>query len=625
MSVWLSEIGRVAVTALLAVSILVALPQPASAAIITVNETDDELDIPTGDGDCSLREAIRAANLDVPVDACPAGSGADIVSVPFGTYPLEIAGVGEDNGQTGDLDITAALTIQASSGMPTIDGKNLDRVLDIPLDDIDVTISGFRITDGNVAGDGGGIRSLGDLTLANTSVESSQATGKGGGIATLSLGSATNAPVLQDSGVTFNTAVQGGGGIFMYRSSGQLERMRVGSNTTDGHGGGLLVDSCSVVVSQSWVHNNQADGNGGGLAPVFCSFLVDRTTISDNNAVDGDGLWNEDASNTLLANTTISGNGAAITGGKGGGVANPFNGSLQLHNVTFEANAASAAGTGGHIFNDPFADELTASNVLMGDDAGGGHCAGTSPTENGSNMEQDGDANPCGFDEVADVLIDTLEANGGPELLGGVGQPPTHALLPGSPAIDAATDGEAVDQRGLPRPQGSSFDLGSYERAFCQGVLVNEVGSEGDDSITASTEVDGILGLGGDDVIHALEGNDAVCAGAGNDVVLGGFPGSVADGADVLVGGTGADDLRGGGNADDLIGGGGGDLLMGQAGADDATGGAGGDDVRGNAGNDDLAGNGGPDKLAGGPGNDDCNGGPGTDTSTGCETKTGIP
>jgi CSLREA domain-containing protein len=54
-----------------------------TAAAITVNTTDDELN---ADGDCSLREAIVAANTDTAVDACPAGSGADTINLPAGTY-----------------------------------------------------------------------------------------------------------------------------------------------------------------------------------------------------------------------------------------------------------------------------------------------------------------------------------------------------------------------------------------------------------------------------------------------------------------------------------------------------------------------------------------------------------
>jgi hypothetical protein len=58
---------------------------------------------------------------------------------------------------------------------------------------------------------------------------------------------------------------------------------------------------------------------------------------------------------------------------------------------------------------------------------------------------------------VADAGLGPLADNGGPTL--------THALLAGSPAIDAA-DGAvcpATDQRGVARPQGAGCDVGAYE------------------------------------------------------------------------------------------------------------------------------------------------------------------
>jgi CSLREA domain-containing protein len=65
--------------------VLAYASSPAWAAEITVNTTADELN---ADGDCSLREAIAAANTDAAVDACAKGSGADTINVPSGTYPL---------------------------------------------------------------------------------------------------------------------------------------------------------------------------------------------------------------------------------------------------------------------------------------------------------------------------------------------------------------------------------------------------------------------------------------------------------------------------------------------------------------------------------------------------------
>jgi hypothetical protein len=58
---------------------------------------------------------------------------------------------------------------------------------------------------------------------------------------------------------------------------------------------------------------------------------------------------------------------------------------------------------------------------------------------------------------VGSVGLDPLADNGGPTL--------THALLAGSPAIDAADAAvcPATDQRGVARPQGSACDVGSFE------------------------------------------------------------------------------------------------------------------------------------------------------------------
>ncbi|NIM52595.1 MAG: CSLREA domain-containing protein, partial [Gemmatimonadales bacterium] len=108
------------------------------AATITVNTTDDELN---ADGDCSLREAITAANTDAVVDTCTAGSGTDTITVPAGTYTLSIAGTGEDAAATGDLDVTDDLTINGAGADSTIiDGGGIDRVLHVDPASMGVTV-----------------------------------------------------------------------------------------------------------------------------------------------------------------------------------------------------------------------------------------------------------------------------------------------------------------------------------------------------------------------------------------------------------------------------------------------------------------------------------------------------
>src|SRR5688500_8807199 len=79
-------------TALIITSLALAggLVTPAFAANITVNITTDEN---TNNANCSLREAIVAANNNVANNGCPAGSGDDVITLASGsTYTLSLAG-----------------------------------------------------------------------------------------------------------------------------------------------------------------------------------------------------------------------------------------------------------------------------------------------------------------------------------------------------------------------------------------------------------------------------------------------------------------------------------------------------------------------------------------------------
>ena len=106
------------------------------------------------------------------------------------------------------------------------------------------------------------------------------------------------------------------------------------------------------------------------------------------------------------------------------------------------------------------------------------------------------------------------------------------------------------NQKGVKKaPGGDNADIGAYERALCAGVLVNEVGTAGDDKLKGTTKKDGILALGGKDTVKGKKGNDGLCGGAGKDKLRGG-PGDDdirgQGGKDLLVGGKGDDDLAGG-------------------------------------------------------------------------------
>ena len=186
-------------TLLAGMALSVAPPKAAYAAdnINVTADSADVLDANSGDcatmtiddlandnpnGETSLREAICAANNT---------AGADVITLPAGTYTLTIEGTDEDANATGDLDITDDLTINGAGEATTIiDGGGKDRVLHI-MSDVTVVINDVTITNGKTddggpggagagdGGDGGGIYNVGTADLTNSTV-SGNTTGNGG-------------------------------------------------------------------------------------------------------------------------------------------------------------------------------------------------------------------------------------------------------------------------------------------------------------------------------------------------------------------------------------------------------------------------------------------------------------
>ncbi|MEJ5223541.1 MAG: CSLREA domain-containing protein [Anaerolineales bacterium] len=212
---------------------------PAYAATFTVNTTADSVDANPGNGvcadsggACSLRAAIMEAN---------ALAGADVITLPVGTYLLTLPGA-DNTGAGGDLDITESLTITgAGSGSTTIQQTvSGERVIHIVLD-VTVSISGVTITGGSgTTGQGGsGIYNNGTLTVNNSVITGNTTTYQGGGIYNNS-GTLT----ITNSTISNNSAARRGGGIL----------------TT---GSGALTVTNSVIESNTASGTNSFDGGGG--------------------------------------------------------------------------------------------------------------------------------------------------------------------------------------------------------------------------------------------------------------------------------------------------------------------------------------------------------------------------
>ena len=226
-----------------------------------------------------------------------------------------------------------------------------------------------------------------------------------------------------------------------------------GTFSGNGLDGGVFDSEGGSVVSSKF-ENNGGPGLGGGVVN-FGTLTVESSTISGNTVTDatvsdGGGIYNESGTGTLtVMNSTISGN----TATNGGGIYNE-SGTVAVMNSTISGNSAT---NGGGVYN--LSGTVTVTNSIIAASTGG-NCGGAF-TDGGHNID---DGATCGFGALSmsnmNPLLDPagLQNNGGPTR--------TIALLPGSPAINAAAGCPATDQRGIARPQDSACDIGAYEFVF---------------------------------------------------------------------------------------------------------------------------------------------------------------
>ncbi len=435
------------------------LARPAAAATFHVDRSDDSATASACTdvmpNDCSLRGAILAAN---------GSAGMDTVVLPAGTYDLTIKGAGEDMAVTGDLDITEDVTLQGDGSATTIiDGSQLgdamhppDRIFHIDpagSGTLQVTISGVTIRKGATAVIPG-VSAVGGGILNGSGCNPCSAVG--------------SAVMLSDVVLQGNSSASGGGGIGNYGAMTIVGSV-ISGNSTDNVGGGIAQgDVGSLEMHDTTVSGNAATSDGGGVVSGFLgssstvpAVTIAGCTFADNTAHRGAGLFRTGGAVTI-ANSTFSHNSADNTGTSGGAI-HAANGGVAANNVTIAFN--TGAGGGGGVYG-----AVTLGNtILAGNSAPTGPDCNGSITSTGHNLIQV----PCtiGGDATGN-LIGQVPALGALANYGGPTQ--THALLPGSPGLDAADPGvpgsgggacEATDQRGTTRPQpgGGRCDMGAFE------------------------------------------------------------------------------------------------------------------------------------------------------------------
>ncbi len=247
--------------------------------VFLVNKTADSADGACGIDDCSLREAIIAAN---------SRPGPDTILLPSGNYALTINGPGDSGG---DLNVSDALTLQGDGeAASTIDAGALgDRIFDIRAG---AAISGVLISGGNSA-NGGGIAVIhANLSLVNSTVRANSAA-LGGGIFLDAAGL-----TLTGSKIESNSASQNGAGIYAGPGSNlTIDASAIQDNHAAGTGGGIY-NQGALVITASTLSANTAN-TAGGLALISGKATIQGDSIFANSPLGidlgGDGVTSNDA------------------------------------------------------------------------------------------------------------------------------------------------------------------------------------------------------------------------------------------------------------------------------------------------------------------------------------------
>lgn len=390
---------------------------------------------------------VRSAQLDImDLDltngrAPAAGAGTNALSGGFWT------GWGTNYGYVGVAAGVAGGAVRAQDAQVTVTHSTLSNsaagwggaiaALGGSLTLTDVTIQSCLAAPGEAAvfeswpgGDG-----MIDAFVPNVGVIGALGGGRGGALALYQ--TVTN---IRQSTLTSNVATNGGGAIFALGGSLTLSDAMIEGNSAVGgdayarvrtlleKGENAFIPYLVPAVDAEYDADAPVTGFGGGLYGLSTALAISNSTFSDNVALYGGAIYG----GGTIDNSTIAFNTAL---GAGGVFASD---TLTLRSSTISNSTASVSDV------DRASDSVINADRSLIENTAPAAINGT----NSSNI----------FDQ--DPMLAPLADNGGP----------THALMEGSPAINAGANplNLVYDQRGpdFPRVVGAAPDIGAYESPF---------------------------------------------------------------------------------------------------------------------------------------------------------------
>lgn len=205
---------------------------------IQVDTLEDELN---SDGDCSLREAVTAANNNTNSDNCQAGSGVDLDTITFAV--------------TGTITLNTPLNVNASGPLVidggsevTISGGDSVRIFYVNTG-TNLTLKNLSLIDG-YSSEGGGIYNLGTLTVNSSTLSGNNSSSSGAGI-------------------------KNNGTLYVTNST-------LSGNSANFYGGGIH-NQATLTVSSSTITENNAQV-GGGIYSTGTGLAIKNSILASNSA-----------------------------------------------------------------------------------------------------------------------------------------------------------------------------------------------------------------------------------------------------------------------------------------------------------------------------------------------------
>lgn len=367
--------------AFLPLTLLLSLPVMGATFLVTkATDSNDG----TCDADCSLREAIIAANNAI---------GPDTVDIPTNVYTLTLGGANENSAASGDLDVLGDTVLSGKGiNLTVIDGSGLgDRLIHVH-GAIEVSLLSLTLKNGIAESDNGGaiFNDTAKLTLNSVNIDNNKTTNEGGLVDKGIGGGLYNVGgIVELIGCVVSNNVaninqegrgdRGGGGIFNGRAGSMtLRGTLVSANKTTNvfgagqtqldaqvHvGGGILNLGTLYVLNLSKIGGDDTTGgnssfNGAGIANFGGFLTVSKSTVSFNKAEQiGGGVATQNQGdndgNLVITNSLIVNNEAASFGG---GIANSSS-PLTITQSTVSGNKARLQG-GGLVHIGRFVGQLT--------------------------------------------------------------------------------------------------------------------------------------------------------------------------------------------------------------------------------------------------------------------------